>query len=111
QLSSGEGGAVAIDPANPLNWYVSIGPYVNLRYCGKGGACSASDFAGGPTIGLAQVAGDDAQIDEPILLDPQLTTSVLIGTCRVWRGPAKSAATWPGTNEVSTELGTSTGGV
>ena len=111
QLSGGEGGSVAIDPANPLNWYASIAAGVNLRYCGKGGACTAADFAGAPTIGLAQVANDDALIDEPILLDPQLTTSVLIGTCRVWRGPAASASTWPGTNEVSTQLGTALAGV
>ena len=111
QIAAGEGGAVAIDPANPQNWYVSIAAGVNLRYCSKGGACTASDFAGAPTIGSAQVANDEALIDAPVLLDPQLPTGVLIGTCRVWRGPADSAATWPGTNEVSTEMGAGTSGV
>ncbi|HEY5056413.1 MAG TPA: sialidase family protein, partial [Acidobacteriaceae bacterium] len=111
QIAAGEGGAVAIDPANPLNWYVSVAAGVNLRYCGKGSACSAADFAGAPTIGFAQVANDDALIDAPVLLDPQLTTSALIGTCRVWRGPAESGATWPGANEVSAELGSGANGV
>lgn len=59
----------------------------------------------------SQVANDEALIDEPILLDPQLTTSVLIGTCRVWRGAAESNSAWSGTNEVSTQLGASVAGV
>lgn len=111
QLATGEGGATAIDQVNPQNWYVSIGAGVNLRYCGNGGACTAADFAGAPTLGLAQVASDDALIDEPILLDPQVTTSAILGTCRVWRGPAQSGATWPGTNEVSTQLGSGLSGI
>jgi len=111
QISAGEGGAVAIDSTNPFNWYVSIGPYVNLRYCAKGGACSVTDFAGAPTIGLSQVANDSALLDEPILVDPQLTSSVLVGTCRVWRGPAEDSTAWPGTNQVSLQLGAATAGV
>ncbi len=111
QIAAGEGGTVAIDPANPQNWYVSTAAGVNLTYCGKGSACSAADFAGAPTIGLAQVADDDSLIDAPMLLDPQLTSHVLLGTCRVWRGPAQSGTTWPGTNEVSAELGSGQGGV
>jgi len=110
QISAGEGGSVAIDPSNPLNWYVSVGAGVNMRYCGKGSGCAASDFTGAPTIGYAQVANDAALIDGPVLLDPQLTTNALIGTCRVWRGPAQSSAAWPGANQVSTQLGSGFGG-
>jgi hypothetical protein len=36
-----------------------------------------------------------------------LTTNVVIGTCRVWRGPAQTGTSWPGSNVVSTMLGTS----
>jgi hypothetical protein len=105
QLSAGEGGTVAIDAANPLNWYVSVGPGVDVRFCGKGSGCGAADFAGAATIGSAQVGGDASLFDAPFLLDPALTTDVLVGTCRVWRGAAESGAGWPGANAISTEMG------
>jgi hypothetical protein len=105
QLSTGEGGTVAIDPADPLVWYVSTAAGVSIRQCTKGAACSAADFAGGPTIGSAQVAGDDSLIDAPWLLDPALSSDVLIGTCRVWRGPAANGASWSSSNAISRLLG------
>jgi hypothetical protein len=111
QIAAGEGGAVAIDTANPLNWYVTSGAGANLRYCSKGNACTAADFAGAATIGSAQVGGDASLIDVPVLLDPALTSSVVMGTCRVWRGAAQTGTGWPGANEISSTLGAGTGGV
>jgi len=111
QIAAGEGGTVAIDAADPLNWYVSIAAGVNLTYCGDGSGCTAANFSGAPTIGSAQVDGDLSLIDAPFLLDPQLTTDVLIGTCRIWRGLAESGAVWPGTNAISAELGSGSTGV
>lgn len=111
QLAAGEGGYVAIDPANPANWYVSTAAGVSLGFCGKGSGCGAADFAGTPTIGAAQVDGDSSLIHEPLLLDPALTSNVLIGTCRVWRGAVQSGGGWPGSNEISTVLGAGTQGV
>lgn len=105
QISAGEGGTVAIDPANPQNWYVSTAAGVNFRYCGNGSACVAPNFAGAPTIGYAQVGNDASLIDAPFLLDPALATDVVIGTCRIWRGPAQSGSGWPGSNAISTMLG------
>ena len=110
QISEGEGGTVAIDQTNPQNWYVATAAGVNLRYCGSGSACAAANFAGPPTIGYAQVKQDASLIDAPFLLDPALATSVVIGTCKVWRGPAQNGAAWPGSNEVSTWLGGSQNG-
>ena len=105
QISEGEGGTVAIDQTNPQNWYVSTAAGVNLRYCGNGNACAAANFAGSPTIGYAQVNQDVSLIDPPFLLDPALATNVVVGTCKVWRGPTQSGAVWPGSNEVSAWLG------
>lgn len=101
QLASGQGGSVAIDPADPANWYLSIKAGVSLRWCGNGAACTAADFSGAPTLGYAQVANDSSLITPPILLDPALTTDVLVGTCRVWRGPAQDGTGWPGPNAIS----------
>ncbi|MEO6803000.1 MAG: choice-of-anchor D domain-containing protein, partial [Granulicella sp.] len=105
QLSAGEGGTVAIDPVNPQNWYVSTAAGVSIRQCANGAACTAADFKGVPTIGFAQVANDASLIDPPWLLDPALSSDVLIGTCRVWRGPASNGASWSGGNAISAMFG------
>lgn len=91
QLAVGEGGAVAIDPANPSLWYLSTGAGVSISRCAKGSACAAADFTGTPAIAAAQTSADPSAIDVPWLLDPALTSSVLIGTCRTWRGAATGA--------------------
>jgi Transmembrane protein 131-like N-terminal len=101
QLAVGEGGTVAIDQSNPLLWYVSTGPGVSIRQCTGGGACTAADFMGTPTIGSAQVALDDSLIDAPWLLDPALSSDIVIGTCRVWRGPAGNGGLWSSSNAIS----------
>jgi len=105
QLSTGEGGTVAIDQNDPLLWYVSTAAGVSIRQCTDGGGCTAADFTGVPTIGPAQVALDDSLIDSPWLLDPALTSDIVIGTCRVWRGPAANGALWSSSNAISKLLG------
>jgi hypothetical protein len=105
QISTGEGGMVAIDQVNPLNWYVSTAAGVSVRACGNGGSCGVADFAGLPTIGYAQVNGDASLVDAPFLLDPALASDVLIGTCRVWRGAAQSGTAWPGSNAIGAMFG------
>jgi hypothetical protein len=105
QLSAGEGGTVAIDQTNPLLWYVSTAAGVSIRQCASGASCSAADFSGAATIGAAQVGGDDSLIDAPWMLDPDVPSNVVVGTCRVWRGPAGSGALWSGSNAISRLLG------
>lgn len=105
QLSTGEGAMVAIDQANPSLWYISTGAGVSILQCGNGSACTAADFAGVPTIGSAQVAGDDSLVDAPWVLDPALSSDVIIGTCRVWRGPADNGALWSSSNAISQLFG------
>src|SRR6202021_1844712 len=58
-------------------------------------------FVGSPTIGPEQVDLDDSLIDAPWLLDPALTSDIVIGTCRVWRGPAGNGALWSPSNAIS----------
>jgi hypothetical protein len=105
QLAAGEGGFAAIDQIQPQNWYVSTGPGVNIDYCGNGALCGAAEFADLPTIGEAQVDEDASVIDAPWTLDPGDTANVVIGTCRVWRGPGAAAGSWPGGNAISAEFG------
>jgi hypothetical protein len=109
QLATGEGGTVAIDPTTPSLWYLSTAAGVSIGRCASGSACTAADFAGPATIGEAQVANDISAIDAPWLLDPALTSDVLIGTCRAWRGPAASGASWTSSNTISRPFGAATG--
>ncbi len=105
QLSAGEGGYPAIDAVTPLNWYATVGVGVNLDACPLGSNCAAANFLPPATIGATQVAADASQMDTPTLLDPALTTSLLIGTCRVWRGAASNGAAWSNANALSPALG------
>jgi hypothetical protein len=104
QLSSGEGGYPQLDANTPTNWFLAIGAGVNLAACTLGSACDAANFAPPATVGEAQVSYDTALLDAPTLLDPALTTNLLAGTCRVWRGPAGSNATWSSANAISPAL-------
>jgi hypothetical protein len=108
QLSAGEGGYPSIDPTTPTNWYISIGSEINLAYCNLGTDCTAANFAPPATLGEPQVSNDTALLDAPTLLDPALTTNILLGTCRVWRGPATMGTTWSPANAISPPLDGST---
>ena len=101
QVSGAEGGLPLIDPNTPMNWFATVGAGVNLKLCAKGSACAASDFAGTATIGAAQVSGDAALLHAPVLLDPALTSSLIVGTCRVWRGASADGTTWTAANALS----------
>jgi hypothetical protein len=105
QLSAGEGGTVAIDPANPGLWYISTAAGVSIRQCTLGSGCTAANFTGAPTIGLTQTSSDASLIDAPWLLDPALISNVVIGTCRIWRGPAATGSSWSSSNAISRMLG------
>ncbi len=105
QLSAGEGGYPLLDPNTPADWIAAIGAGVNFRQCMLGPGCTAAgSFSGTASVGLTQVAGDAAALDAPALLDPALTTNLLTGTCRVWRGPANGAG-WSAANALSKPFG------
>jgi Abnormal spindle-like microcephaly-assoc'd, ASPM-SPD-2-Hydin len=105
QLVAGEGGETAIDPVNPQNWYASLGssaanPYVAIGECAHGTDCSAADFA--LAIGSADTAGDESLLNAPYILDPNDSGNLIVGTCRVWRGPATGG--WNAANAISPML-------
>ncbi len=108
QLAAGEGGTVAIDPTDPLLWYLSTAAGVSIGRCANGASCTAASFAGLATIGAAQTGYDESEYDAPWLLDPLLTADVLIGTCRAWRGLAGTGTAWSGANAISQPFGSTT---
>jgi hypothetical protein len=89
----GDGGYNAIDP-NTGNWFASnpdIAPDgLNIQECSSGVNCTDSLF--NVVVDSGDVGGDDGEFYFPYILDPQSTTSLLVGTCRVWQGPRSGGA-------------------
>ena len=109
EILGGEGGPVAIDPTNSANWYVNNQAGVSIHVCSQTGNCTASAFGASPVVGDADVSGDGntMTLPAPFLVDPLDSSQLLVGTCRVWRGPASGG--WSGANAISSFLDGVTG--
>ena len=105
QILGGYGGPVAIDPRNTANWYVNNQSGVSIYICSNPSTCNSTDFGSTPVITDADVGGDGYVMatPAPFLVDPLDPTQLLIGTCRVWRGPA-SGVGWTESNAISPVL-------
>lgn len=84
----GDGGYNAIDPNATSNFYASnpdIPPAgLGIQLCSSGVNCTDSLF--NVVVNSNDVGGDDGDFYFPYILDPQSSTALLVGTCRVWRG-------------------------
>jgi hypothetical protein len=89
----GDGGYNAIDPHSG-DWFASnpdVGfGTLNIQECSSGVGCNDSLFD--VVINSNSVGGDDGAFYFPYILDPQSTSSLLLGTCRVWSGPRSGGA-------------------
>jgi hypothetical protein len=105
QILSGYGGPVAIDPADPDKWYVNSQQGVSIYRCTNSSECAASDFGSSPVVSNANVGGDGLTmpVPAPFLVDPLDSSQLLVGTCRVWRGPVNGSS-WSSSNAVSSVL-------
>ena len=85
----GDGGHSAIDPTATLNFYASnpdIPPGgLGVQLCTGGITCNNSGF--NFVVTSNAIGGDDGGFYFPYILDPASSTAMLVGTCRVWRGP------------------------
>jgi hypothetical protein len=102
QILGGYGGPVAIDPSNSANWYVNNQSGVSIYRCAQSEDCTSANFGSSPVVSDAEVGGDGDTMPEPapFLVDPLDPTQLLVGTCRVWRGPANGSG-WTGSNAIS----------
>ena len=102
QILGGEGGAVAIDPMSPNNWYVNASAGVSIHRCSQSESCTPDAFGTAPTVDNADVAGDGYTMTSPapFIIDPLDPSQILLGTCRLWRGPADGTP-WTTANAVS----------
>jgi hypothetical protein len=101
QVLDGYGATTAIDPINPQYWYTTSSSGVAIERCNLGVACTPSDF-GTPTISESTVGGDGLSMPVPSVfaLDSTDPSQILVGTCRVWRGPANGSS-WSPSNAIS----------
>jgi hypothetical protein len=102
EILGGEGGPVAIDPTNNANWYVNNQAGVAIYLCSQTGPCTPAAFGASPVVTDADVGGDGLTMTSPapFLVDPLDSTKLLIGTCRVWRGPANGVG-WSSGDAIS----------
>jgi hypothetical protein len=112
QILSGYGGPVAIDLNNISNWYANTEPGVAIYRCSQSAPCTPDSFGTGPAISDANVGGDGETMPTPapFLVDPLDDSQLIIGTCRVWRGPA-NGSNWTAGNAISPILSSGAIGV
>lgn len=89
----GDGGYNAIDPSSASHWYATnpdVPPGgLGVQLCTSGVNCHNSGFSFVATSNT--LGGDDGGFYFPYILDPH-TSAMLIGTCRIWRGPRTGGA-------------------
>lgn len=112
EVNGGDGGYDWIDPVTPTNWY-SAYTGVSVQYCTSTINCNTDTFDAlileDSSSGAHQADGDSSNFYTPYILDPAKPTQIILGTCRVWRGPNVSSG-WPNNsiaNAISHQLGSS----
>src|SRR5208282_246604 len=98
----GDGGFNAINPSNPDEWFAA-NPYVTIMKCESGPECNDAAFL--QVVGSSDLGGDQGAYDTPYILDPQNSSEMLVGTCRVWQIGTSGTAPLQLSNDFDT-LGT-----
>src|SRR6202008_1708898 len=58
----------------------------------NGISCHTQDFQSNPVVSSATVGGDTGPYYAPYFLDRLNAGELVVGTCRVWRGPSSGGA-------------------
>jgi large repetitive protein len=93
-VQGGDGGYNAISPTNATDWFAAFPDLppggLRVNYCGSGISCTSTLFQ--EVVNSAHLGNDDGAFYFPYMLDPQASSQMIVGTCRVWRGgPATSS--------------------
>jgi hypothetical protein len=92
-VNGGDGGYNAIDPLVPADFFTANpdtgNGTLNIQGCSSGVNCRENFSV---VVGSNSVGGDDGAFYFPYVLDAQSSTALLVGTCRVWRGPRVGGA-------------------
>jgi hypothetical protein len=89
-VHAGDVGFTAVNPTNESEWFLATPPDsvsgVNLFRCANGITCHSQDFQNDQVADSNGLGGDTGAFYLPFLLDPQNSSELLLGTCRIWRG-------------------------
>ena len=95
-VNAGDVGFTAINPSDDAEWLLSTPPDaisgVNVLRCWNAINCHTQDFQNDPIVSSTSVAGDAGPFSLPFLLDPANPGTMVLGTCRVWRGPSSGGS-------------------
>src|SRR5262249_53426957 len=103
-VNAGDGGYNEINPNNATEWFTA-NTDVSIQRCALGIACNSGDFL--TVVSSFTLGNDHGEFYTPYILDPQSTSEMLVGTCRVWRGA--SVGTGFSALSVNFETGTTFG--
>jgi hypothetical protein len=94
-VNAGDGGYTAVNPSNASEWFVSTPPDavsgVNIFRCESGISCHTQDFQNDQVVSSTTLDGDTGAFYPPYILDPQNSSELIVGTCRMWRGSSTGA--------------------
>ncbi len=95
-VNTGDNGSTAVNPANDNEWFLTTPPDstsgVNLFRCPNGASCHSQDFQNGQIADSNSLGGDTGPMNLPFILDPQDSRTLILGTCRVFRGPSNGGS-------------------
>jgi hypothetical protein len=87
-VNRGDGGFNAINPLNANEWFTSnpapLTSNGGIQQCSTGITCTNQTF--GAVVTQDKIGGDYSSFYTFFTLDPQASTRMLVGSCRVWRG-------------------------
>jgi hypothetical protein len=90
-VNSADGGYSEINPSNPVEWFTE-NTGVTIQRCALGIDCHSTDFNNDLVVSSSTVGGDGGPPYTPYVLDPQNSSEMIVGTCRVWRGTTQGAS-------------------
>jgi len=91
EVNLGDGGYNAINPSSPNEWFTSHTD-VSIERCTVGTNCTPATFTS--VVTSTTLSGDVGAFYTPYLLDPQAPSKMIVGTCRLWRGPSSGGTGW-----------------
>src|SRR3954464_1985240 len=90
-VNAADNGFTAINPTNDNEWFVAAPPDsasgVNLFRCASGINCHSRDFQNSQVADSNTLDGDTGAFYLPFMLDPHNSAELILGSCRIWRGP------------------------
>ncbi len=88
-VNFGDGGYNEISPTNANDWFTA-NTDVSIQSCTLGSACTGNIF--NTIVSRGTVGGDVGSFYTPYILDPQNSSGLLVGTCRIWQGSTTGAS-------------------